>query len=492
MNERTYELKIDKKSEPLRLGFLLGERWLDGSKGPTFAVENPYDNSLVARLPDLGEAEVREAIAIAAAAQSAWRAAGSRTRAAVLQRWHELILDNVAVLSQILTAEQGKPLSEAEGEIRYAASYVHWYAQEALRIVGDTFDAGDGRDQALIVKEPVGVVAAITPWNFPAAMVTRKVAPALAAGCSLVLKPAHETPLTAIALVQLALAAGVPAGVLNIVSGTDAAAFGAELCRNKAVNKLTFTGSTRVGKILQEQAANTVKRLSMELGGNAPLLVFDDANIDDAVAGILQSKFRNSGQTCICVNRVLVQEAIYDKVAARLAEVIADIRLGDGRDSETDLGPLIHRAACQRVETLVQRSVAAGAKLLCGTSQGSSNFFAPTVLTEVSQSMPVFREEIFGPVIALTRFSNEAEALALANASEAGLAAYVYTQDLSRSWRVSRALDVGMVGVNKTAISSELVPFGGVKESGYGREGSRHGLDDYLEMKYITMAVSPQ
>lgn len=492
MNERTYYLKIDGLYRQLREAFLIGAQWLAAESDATFTVTNPADGAIVACLPDLSVDHVETAIAMAQAAKAEWLGIGSQTRATVLYRWCALIEANTHELAQVLSAEQGKPEREALEEVRYAASYVRWFAAEAVRIVGDVFDAGDGSDQALVLKAPVGVVAAITPWNFPAAMVTRKVAAALAAGCTVVLKPAQETPLTAIALVQLAEAAGVPAGVLNIVCGTDPAAMGRALCRSPQVNKLTFTGSTRVGKILQQQAAGTIKKLSMELGGNAPFLVFDDADIDAAVSGILQSKFRNAGQTCICVNRVLVHNAVYDEVVARLQQAVENY----GNDKAVEqplLGPLIHSAACERVAAMVDASIAAGAtSLATGLSRGESgNFYPATLLGDVSPEMPVFKQEIFGPVIPLLRFDNEHEALALANNSDAGLAAYVYTRDLSRTWRLGWALNVGMVGINKVNISSELVPFGGVNESGYGREGSRHGIEDYLDMKYMAVAVTP-
>ena len=475
----------------LRTQCLIDGDWRDAGGGATFAVHNPANEQPLARVADGGAAETTAAIAAARAALPGWRGLTALERARLLRRWHDLVLAHRDDLARLMTLEQGKPLAEARGEIAYGAAYIDWFAEEARRVYGDVIPTTGSDRRLLVIRQPVGVVAAISPWNFPMAMLARKLAPALAVGCTVVAKPAAETPLSALALGELAQRAGIPPGVLNLVAGTDAAAIGAVLTGSRDVAKLSFTGSTAVGKGLLAACAETVKRVSMELGGNAPLLVFDDADLDLAVEGAMAAKFRNAGQTCICANRILVQRGIHDRFVARLGERIASLKVGDGLAEDTTIGPLINGRALAKVEALVAEGVAKGARLLAGGGvlPGPGFFHAPSLVAGVTPAMGLFREEIFGPVAAITPFADEAEAVALANDTEAGLAAYVYTADLGRIWRVSEALDYGMVGVNETAISSEVIPFGGMKSSGMGREGSRHGVDDYLEIKHICLGL---
>ena len=461
-------------------------KWIDADSGATLAVTNPANGKTIAKIAKCGTAETRRAIEAAEIAQVAWRQKPAKERAGILRRWFTLMMEAQDDLAQILTAEQGKPLAEAKGEIAYGASYIEWFAEEAKRIYGDTM-AGPGNDKRVVViKQPVGVVACITPWNFPNAMLTRKIAPALAAGCTVVCKPANETPLSALAIVELAERAGVPPGVINIVAGITQE-IGAELTSNPIVRKLTFTGSTAVGKLLIEQCAATVKRTSMELGGNAPFIVFDDADLDEAVKGAMICKFRNAGQTCVCANRILVQEGVYEEFAAKLITAMTSLKLGVGTDSTVNVGPLINEKAANDVLTFVEDAVAKGAKVAVGGGGSDLGvcYVQPTLLTHATKDMKVFSKEIFGPIAPLFKFKTEEEAIAMANDTEFGLACYFYSRDIGRTWRVAEGLEYGIVGINEGIISNEMAPFGGVKESGQGREGSKYGLDDYLEIKYM-------
>jgi len=461
-------------------------RWCDADSGETLAVLNPANGEKIADVAKCGTAETRRAIEAAERAQIEWRQATAKERGAVLRKWLELMLDAQEDLAQIMTAEQGKPLAESRGEIVYGASYLEWFAEEAKRVYGDTIPQPSNDKRIVVIKQPVGVVACITPWNFPNAMLARKIAPALAAGCTVVCKPANETPLSAFAMAELAERAGVPAGVINIVAG-NTKEIGAELTSNPVVRKLTFTGSTAVGKLLVEQCAATMKRTSMELGGNAPFIVFDDADLDEAVKGAIICKFRNAGQTCVCANRIMVQDGVYDAFTAKLAAAVADLKLGDGTQDGVDIGPLINEKAANDVLEFVDSAVAQGAQVAAGGKRSSLGtcFVEPTLLTHVTDDMRVFREEIFGPIAPLFRFEDEAEAIAMANDTEFGLASYFYARDIGRIWRVGEGLEYGIVGINTGIISNEMAPFGGVKESGQGREGSKYGLDDYLEIKYM-------
>ena len=467
----------------------VGGEWIDADSGATFAVTNPATGELIAEVPRLGVAETRRAIEAAARAYPAWRARTAKERAQVLRRWYELMLEHQEELAVLLTTEQGKPLAESRGEIAFAASFLEWYAEEAKRVYGDTIPQHQADKRIVVQKEPIGVTAGITPWNFPCAMITRKVAPALAAGCTMVLKPAEQTPLSALALARLGEEAGVPPGVFSVVTGDaeDAPAIGGELTSNPTVRKLSFTGSTEVGKLLMRQCADTVKKVSLELGGNAPFIVFDDADLDAAVEGAIVCKFRNSGQTCICANRFLVQDTVYDAFLERFAAAVSELRVGNGFDDGVNLGPLIDAQAIEKVERHVADAQAGGAELVAGGSSPGGTFYAPTVLSGITQGMAMTREETFGPVAGLQRFRTEAEAVALANDTPFGLAAYFYSRDLARVWRVSEALEYGMLGVNTGVISTEAAPFGGMKESGIGREGSKYGLDDWLELKYLCL-----
>jgi succinate-semialdehyde dehydrogenase/glutarate-semialdehyde dehydrogenase len=473
----------------LRDRLWIGGRWVAADAGATRPVHNPATGATLAEVPLAGAAETRQAIAAAAAALPAWAARPAKERAAVLRRLFDLMLAHQDDLARLMTAEQGKPLAEARGEIAYSAGFFEWFGEEAKRAYGDLIP-GHQRDRRIVVlKQPVGVVAAITPWNFPSAMIARKVAPALAAGCTVVVKPALQTPLSALALAELAHRAGVPDGVVNVVTG-DARAIGGELTANPVVRKLSFTGSTATGKLLLAQCAETVKKVSLELGGNAPFIVFDDADLDAAVAGALQSKFRNSGQTCVCANRLYVQAGIHDRFVAALAAAVGRLRVGDGLAGDTDQGPLIDAAALAKVEEHLADATAHGARIVTGGRRHAlgGTFFEPTVVAGATAAMRFAREETFGPVAPVFRFSDEAEALRLANDTEFGLAAYVYTRDLGRAWRVPEALQCGIVGLNTGLVSTEVAPFGGVKESGLGREGSRYGLEEYLDVKYLCIA----
>lgn len=463
-------------------------QWVDGDDGSTFAVTNPANGETIAEVASCGSAETRRAIEAAGAALVKWRAKSAKERAVILRKWYDLMVEAQEDLAQILTAEQGKPLAEARGEVAYGANYIEWFSEEAKRIYGDTIPAPSGDKRIVVIKQPVGVVACITPWNFPNAMLTRKIAPALAAGCTVVCKPANATPLSALAFVELAERAGVPAGVINIVAGRTSE-IGDEMTTNPIVRKLTFTGSTPVGKKLMAACSATVKRTSMELGGNAPFIVFDDADLDSAVANAMICKFRNAGQTCVCANRILVQEGIYDEFAERLAVATADLKLGNGTAEGVTMGPLINEGAANDVLLFIEDAVENGANVAAGGNRSGlgSCFIEPTVLTNVSNDMRVFREEIFGPVAPLFIFKTEEEAVAMANDTEFGLACYFFSRDVGRIWRVAEGLEYGIVGINEGIISNEMAPFGGVKESGQGREGSKYGLDDYLEIKYMCM-----
>lgn len=455
------------------------------------AVENPHDGSELGRVPNFGAAEAASAIEAANAAFPGWRAQTAKERGALLSRWAQLCLEHKEDLATILTLEQGKPLAEARGEIVYGTSFLQWFAEEARRVYGDTIPANTSRHRIVTLKQPVGVVAAITPWNFPNAMITRKAAAALAAGCTMVLKPAPETPFSALALAELARRAGVPPGVFNVITG-DAVAIGGELTSNPIVRKLSFTGSTEVGRLLLRQCADTVKKVTLELGGNAPFIVFEDADLEQAVAGAMASKFRNAGQACVCANRVFVQTGIYDAFAAKLCEAVARLKVGNGLDEGVTTGPLINQQAIEKVKAHVADAVAHGARVVAGGREHALGglYYEPTILTHVSADCMLMREETFGPVAPLIRFMDENEALSIANETESGLAAYIYTRDVGRAWRVAEALDYGMVGINEGVISTEVAPFGGVKQSGLGREGSKYGIEEYLEIKYVCFNVT--
>ncbi|MGM4983094.1 MULTISPECIES: NAD-dependent succinate-semialdehyde dehydrogenase [Rhizobium] len=461
--------------------------WTAGGATKTFDVINPATGEVLATLPDMGAAETTAAIDAAYIAQVAWAARPAKERAVLLRRWFDLMIANADELAAILTVEMGKPLPEAKGEILYAASYVEWYAEEAKRIYGETIPAPSNDKRMVVIKQPVGVVGTITPWNFPAAMIARKIAPALAVGCTVVSKPAEQTPLTAIALAVLAEEAGIPAGVLNIIVGIDGPAIGRELCGNAKVRKISFTGSTEVGRILMRQCSDQIKKVSLELGGNAPFIVFDDADLDAAIEGALASKYRNAGQTCVCANRIYVQSSVYDAFAAKLAAKVSELSVGDGFKPGVTIGPLIDEQGVAKAEDHVQDAVSKGARVLLGGKriEGAGTFFAPTILTGIDRTMKVAREETFGPVAPLFRFETVEDVIAQANDTEFGLAAYFFAGDLKKVWRVAEALEYGMVGINTGLMSSETAPFGGIKQSGLGREGSRHGADDYLEMKYL-------
>ncbi len=462
--------------------------WVDADNGETLAVTNPATGELIAEVAKCGTAETRRMIEAAAAAQKLWAQSAVKERAAVLRRWFNLVMENQEDLAQILTAEQGKPLAEARGEIAYGANYIEWFSEESKRVYGDTIAPPANDKRLVVIKQPVGVVACITPWNFPNAMLTRKIAPALAAGCAVVCKPANATPLSALALMELAVRAGMPKGLMNIVTGRTAE-IGAELTCNPLVRKVTFTGSTPVGKQLMAECAQTVKRTSMELGGNAPFIVFNDADLDAAVQGALISKYRNAGQTCVCSNRLIIQSGVYDEFAEKLQSAVSALKVGNGADEGVNVGPLIDEKAATTVCEFIDDAVAKGATVALGggRSELGGTFVQPTILTGVTRAMRVFSEEIFGPVAPLFKFETEAEVIEMANDTEFGLAAYFYSRDIGRVWRVAEQLEYGIVGVNEGIISNEMAPFGGVKESGGGREGSKYGLDDYLEIKYICM-----
>ena len=471
-------------------GYIAGE-WVGADDGATFDVINPARGDVIAQVADFTRVETARAIAAAEEARHAWAARTAKDRAAILRRWYELTLENTEDLALILTAEMGKPLAEARGEITYGASFIEWFAEEAKRIYGETIPGHQPDKRITVLRQPIGVAASITPWNFPNAMIARKVAPALAAGCGFVARPAAETPLSALAMAVLAERAGLPKGLLSVIPSTHASDIGKEFCENPIVRKLTFTGSTPVGRILLRQAADQVMKCSMELGGNAPFIVFDDADLDAAVAGAMISKYRNNGQTCVCANRIYVQSGVYDAFAAKLAAAVEKLNVGDGLVAGTDLGPLITPRAVEKVEDHIADAVAKGATIVTGGQRhgNGGSFFAPTVLTGVTQSMKVAQEETFGPLAPLFRFESEDEVIAYANDTIFGLACYFYARDIGRITRVQEKLEYGMVGVNTGLISTEVAPFGGVKQSGLGREGSRHGIEDYLEMKYICLSV---
>ncbi|MGS1078667.1 NAD-dependent succinate-semialdehyde dehydrogenase [Pseudoxanthomonas beigongshangi] len=473
----------------LRSQCLIGGQWRDADNGATCEVLNPATGESLGSVPDMGAAETRRAIEAAHGAFPAWSRRTARERALVLRRLYELMMEHQDDLALLLTAEQGKPLAEAKGEIAYSASFLEWFAEEGKRMYGDVIPGHAGDKRLLTLRQPVGVVAAITPWNFPSAMLGRKIGPALAAGCTVVCKPALQTPYSALAIGVLAERAGLPAGVLNIVTGQDAAAIGAELTSHPKVRKISFTGSTAVGKRLMAQCADGLKRVSLELGGNAPFIVFDDADLDAAVEGAIASKFRNTGQTCVCANRLFVHTAVYDEFARRLTQRVAALRVGDGLAGATDQGPLIDANALDKVEAHVSDAAARGARIATGGQRHAlgGTFYTPTVLLDVDPRMRIASEETFGPVAPLFRFASEEEVIALANAGEAGLAGYFYSRDLARVWRVMEALECGIVGVNTGLISTEVAPFGGVKQSGMGREGSKYGLQDYTELKYVCL-----
>ena len=478
-----------KDPELLRFQCWIDGRWVDADSGRTVEVRNPADNTPLATVPLMGAAETRRAIEAAERAWPAWRAKTAKERAQVLRAWHDLMMANKEDLARIMTAEQGKPLAEARGEVAYAAAFIEWFAEEGKRIYGDTIPNHLPDRRLVVVKEPVGVTVAITPWNFPAAMITRKAGPALAAGCPMVIKPATATPLSALAMCVLAERAGIPAGILGVVTGS-AREIGGEMTTNPKVRKLSFTGSTEIGKQLMAQCAGTVKKVSLELGGNAPFLVFDDADLDQAVAGAIASKYRNTGQTCVCANRLLVQDGVYDAFAAKLAEAVKALKVGPGLTTEgAQQGPLIDMAAVEKVEDHIDDALSKGARIVVGGKRHAlgGSFFEPTILADVTPAMKMAREETFGPVAPLFRFKTEEEAVRMANDTEFGLAAYFYSRDIGRVWRVAEALEYGIVGINEGIISTEVAPFGGMKESGIGREGSKYGIEEFLEIKYLCM-----
>jgi succinate-semialdehyde dehydrogenase/glutarate-semialdehyde dehydrogenase len=462
--------------------------WIDAANGETIAVDNPATGDIVGTVPRLGRAETRQAIDAAARAFPAWRKRTAKDRAAVLRRWFDLMMASQDDLARLMTIEQGKPLAESKGEVAYAAAFLEWFGEEAKRVYGDTIPGHQPDKRIVVIKEPVGVVACITPWNFPLAMITRKAGPAIAAGCCVVLKPASQTPFSALALAELAARAGVPPGVFNVITGS-ATDIGAELTSNPSVRKLSFTGSTATGKVLISQCAATVKRLSLELGGNAPFIVFDDADLDAAVEGAMQSKYRNTGQTCVCANRVLVQESVHDAFVGKLAAAAKALNPASGLEPGATQGPLIDDQAVEKVEEHIRDATSKGARIVVGGRRHArgGRFFEPTVLDDVTPEMMVAREETFGPVAPVFRFSSEADAIRLANATEFGLAAYFYGRDVGRIWRVAEALEYGIVGINTGLISTEVAPFGGMKESGLGREGSKYGIEEYLEIKYLCL-----
>ncbi|MCC2651129.1 MAG: gabD [Microvirga sp.] len=469
--------------------YVAGE-WVAAPDGRTFPVTDPFDGALIVNLPDLGVEAARQAIDTAHAVQKEWAKRTAKERSAVLRRWYDLIIENADDLALILTTEQGKPLAEAKGEVISNAAYIEWFAEEAKRIDGDVIPGASPSQRILVLKQPVGVCAAITPWNFPNGMITRKVGPALAAGCTMVLKPAAQTPLSALALAVLAERAGVPKGAFSVVTTTDAKPVGEEFCHNPKVAKITFTGSTNVGRWLMKEAGDSIKRLSLELGGNAPFIVFDDADLDAAVEGAMASKFRNAGQTCVCANRIYVQESVAEAFAAKLAEKAKGLKLGRGTEAGVAMGPLIDERAVTKMEEHVADALAKGGQVLVGGKRSDlgSTFFEPTVMTGVTQAMKVTKEETFAPLAPIITFADEAEVIGMANATEFGLASYFYAKDMARVWRVAEALESGMVGVNTPALANEMAPFGGVKQSGLGREGSKYGIEGFLEIKYINIA----
>ncbi|MBS0652454.1 MAG: NAD-dependent succinate-semialdehyde dehydrogenase [Verrucomicrobia bacterium] len=481
-----------KTPELLRKQCYIDGAWQDAQSGAVIPIYNPSTGALIGEVPKMGTEETQRAIKAASLAWPEWKAKTAKERSQIIRRWYDLIMEHLEDLAVIMTSEQGKPLAEAQTEIRYGASFVEWFAEEAKRVYGDIIPSAVKDQHLLVIKQPIGVVGAITPWNFPSAMITRKCAPALAAGCTIVLKPAEATPFSAFALAELASKAGLPPGVINILTG-DPASIGAEMTRNPLVRKISFTGSTRVGKLLMAQSAGTVKKVSLELGGSAPFLVFADADIDSAVEGLIASKFRNTGQACVCADRIFVENTIYDAFTQALIKAVKTLKVGDGFEKGVQQGPLINAAAVEKVERHLQDAVSKGATISCGGKRHplGKTFFEPTIVENVDFSMQIMREETFGPVAPLMRFHTEAEAVQMANDTDYGLASYIYSSNIHRIWRVSEALEFGMVSVNGGIFSNEVAPFGGVKESGIGREGSKYGLDDYLEIKYICMTGSP-
>ncbi|MGS0839410.1 NAD-dependent succinate-semialdehyde dehydrogenase [Acinetobacter baumannii] len=465
-------------------------QWLAAQSNATVPVSNPATGEEIGTIPNMGAAEATQAIEAAYTALQSWKALTAQNRADILLAWHKLVLDYTDELALIMTIEQGKPLAEAKGEVRYAASFIQWFAEEGKRIYGDVIPTVNNQQRFIISKEPVGVVAAITPWNFPIAMITRKAAPALAAGCTVVIKPANETPYCALAIAKLAEKAGIPAGVINVVTGKSQE-IGSVFTSHEKVKKLTFTGSTPVGRLLMQQCSSTIKKLALELGGNAPLIVFDDADLDKAVQGAIFAKFRNAGQTCVCANRIYVQDNIYQAFAEKFVQEVQKFKVGNGLEDGVQIGPLINEKAVLKAQQLIDDAVSKGAKIACGGKQHAlgQTFYEPSVLTNVDRTMEIVQEEIFGPVAPLIRFTDEADVVAQANDTIFGLAAYVYSENISRLWRVSEQLEYGMVGMNATAISNEVVPFGGVKQSGVGREGSKYGLEEFMTIKYMCLGL---
>jgi succinate-semialdehyde dehydrogenase/glutarate-semialdehyde dehydrogenase len=465
-------------------------QWVGADSGRTFSVTNPVDNSVIGNVPDMGVAEVKKAIDAAHKAMPAWAAKTAKERAAVLRAWSDLVLANIDDLATIMTVEQGKPLAEAQAEIKSTASFFEWFGEEGKRAYGDVIPSTFPNSRIVVIKQPIGVCASITPWNFPSSMIARKVGPALAAGCPIIMKPAGETPLSALALCVLAEQAGVPAGIVSVVTGKDSKGIGKELCENPKVKKISFTGSTEVGKILMAQAASGIKKISLELGGNAPFIVFEDADLDAAVEGAVICKFRNAGQTCVCANRIYVQESIYDQFAEKFSVKVKALKVGNGLEQGINIGPLINAKAVEKVQEHIKNAVDNGAKVAAGGKPHAlgGNFFEPTVLMGAKPDMLISCEETFGPVAPLFRFKDEKEVITLANDTQYGLASYFYAKDMARVWRVAEALEYGMVAINAPILSTEVAPFGGIKESGIGREGSIYGIDEYLEIKYVLMA----
>lgn len=477
-----------KNAKLFRQQCFINGKWIDADNKKTLSVANPFDNEIIGTVPDCGTEETKRAIMAANDAWKNWRELTAKERADFLLKWHELIAKNKEDLAIIMTLEQGKPLTESRGEIDYANSFIRWFAEETRRVYGDIIPSNIKGQHLLVIKQPIGVVAAITPWNFPTAMITRKCAPALAAGCPIVIKPAKETPYSALALAVLAEEAGIPAGVFNVITG-DSEKIGGEMTTNPLVRKVSFTGSTKVGKLLMQQSASTVKKISLELGGNAPFIVFDDADLEAAVKGAIASKFRNTGQTCVCANRIYVQDKVYDDFTKKLVTAVKNLRVGNGLEENIQQGPLINRAAIEKVEKHIADALSKGAKIICGGKRVSPHklFFEPTVLTEVNTDMLLSHEETFGPVAPLFRFKTDDEVIELANATEFGLASYFYSKDMQRIWKIAEGLEYGMVGINTGILSTEVAPFGGYKESGIGREGSKYGIEDYVEIKYLCM-----